>query len=214
MRTKLLCACAALGIAAAGSACAAESTALPQPEKLAPFASRASAAEFSSEAVPAEKLSALLWAANGINRAEIGKRTAATAINAQEIEIYVVASDGASLAEIGADSVALRKISAKDLRAAVADRQTDFAKAPILLLLVADLEKFAKLPPDGALRAACIDTGGVMQNILLAATALGLDARPRMSMDAATLAKELALPATKLPLINIPIGVPAAAPAE
>lgn len=216
MRTKLLCACAALGIAA-GSAGAADSIALPPPEKLAPFAQRASAAadRFTAQTVPADKLSTLLWAANGINRAEIGKRTAATAINAQEIEIYVVTADGASLAEIGADSVALKPVSAKDLRPLVAGtRQTAFASAGLALLLVADLEKFAMMPRERALAAANIDTGGVMQNILLAATTLGLDSRPRMMMETEELAKALALPETKVPTLNVIIGVPAAVPAE
>lgn len=208
MRKNLFCACAALGIAFAGSAGAVAGTPLPQPEKTAPFAQRQSAAAFSEEAVPEQTLSTLLWAANGINRAN-GKRTAATAMNKQEIEIFVIRADGAFLAKIGADEVSLEARSKKDLRAAVAGMQVDFAKAPLMLLLVADMEKFSMMPQEHAFQAACIDTGGVMQNILLSCAQLGLGSRPRISMDKDALVKELGLGEKMLPLLNVVVGVPA-----
>ena len=50
---------------------------------------RHSARGFANKSLPAQELSNLLWAAFGINREDSGKRTAPSAMNAQEIDIYV-----------------------------------------------------------------------------------------------------------------------------
>src|SRR5664280_398374 len=46
--------------------------------------------DFTAKKVPAQVLSDLLWAAFGVNRPESGKRTAPSARNWQEMEIYVI----------------------------------------------------------------------------------------------------------------------------
>ena len=51
---------------------------------------RKSTKSFTQQAIPRGHISNLLWAAFGINRPESGKRTAATAVNCQDIQIYVV----------------------------------------------------------------------------------------------------------------------------
>lgn len=207
----------ALLLAAAGTAVCAPAeksspgTARFAAEKSAPFAQRASAAAFSDEAVPAQTLANLLWAANGVNRPN-GKRTAPTALNQQEIGIFVIRADGAFAAEIGEGDVALTRVSGEDLRPLVVGTQPQFGNAPVMLLLVADLEKFSMMPRDRALCAAAIDTGGVMQNVLLFCAANGLGARPRLQMDKDALAKALALPAGTVPMLNVVVGK-AAAPA-
>jgi nitroreductase len=58
---------------------------------------RASVREWSDKEVSLQDLSDLLWAANGINRPESKKRTAASAQNAQDVDIYVFMKDGAYL---------------------------------------------------------------------------------------------------------------------
>lgn len=207
----------ALLLAAAGTAVCAPAeksspgTARFAAEKSAPFAQRASAAAFSDEAVSARTLANLLWAANGVNRPN-GKRTAPTALNKQEIGIFVIRADGAFAAEIGEGDVALTRVSGEDLRPLVVGTQPQFGNAPVMLLLVADLEKFSMMPRERALCAAAIDTGGVMQNILLFSAANGLGARPRLQMDKDALAKALALPAGTVPMLNVVVGK-AAAPA-
>ncbi len=207
----------ALLLAAAGTAVCAPAeksspgTARFAAEKSAPFAQRASAAAFSDEAVSARTLANLLWAANGVNRPN-GKRTAPTALNKQEIGIFVIRADGAFAAEIGEGDVALTRVSGEDLRPLVVGTQPQFGNAPVMLLLAADLEKFSMMPRDRALCAAAIDTGGVMQNVLLFCAANGLGARPRLQMDKDALAKALALPAGTVPMLNVVVGK-AAAPA-
>lgn len=201
----------ALLLAAAGTAVCAPAeksspgTARFAAEKSAPFAQRASAAAFSDEAVSARTLANLLWAANGVNRPN-GKRTAPTALNKQEIGIFVIRADGAFAAEIGEGDVALTRVSGEDLRPLVVGTQPQFGNAPVMLLLVADLEKFSMMPRDRALCAAAIDTGGVMQNVLLFCAANGLGARPRLQMDKDALAKALALPAGTVPMLNVVVG--------
>jgi len=54
---------------------------------------RQTSRSFSSEKLPEQMLSNLLWAADGVNRAD-GKRTAPTAMNRQEIDVYVATADG------------------------------------------------------------------------------------------------------------------------
>lgn len=58
---------------------------------------RASVREWSAKDVNLQDLSDLLWAANGINRPEIKKRTAASAMNAQDVDIYVFMKNGVYL---------------------------------------------------------------------------------------------------------------------
>ena len=176
------------------------------PTKSEPFASRESAAAFFDTDVPAQTLADLLWAADGINRGN-GKRTAPTALNKQEIGIWVFRADGVFSTKLGENEIELTRVSAKDLRPLIVSTQPNFGNAPVMLLLVADLEKFSMMPPDRALVAASIDAGAVMQNILLFCAQKGLGARPRMQMDTDAIAAELAFPPTLRPLLNVIVGV-------
>ena len=72
-----------------------------------------SSREFSPEPLPVEVLSNLLWAAFGINRPD-GKRTAPTASNRQEIDIYVATAKGLYLYDAKANL--LNPILADDIR--------------------------------------------------------------------------------------------------
>lgn len=67
---------------------------LPSPDKKATMTlfealqNRRSVREFSDKEISRETLSSLLWAATGVNR-ESGLLTAPTAVNAQDISVYV-----------------------------------------------------------------------------------------------------------------------------
>lgn len=220
-KAKIFCAACLAWIAAGTTATAqgvpaeecAGAPASPEPQivrlvptKSEPFASRESAAAFFDTDVPAQTLADLLWAADGINRGN-GKRTAPTALNKQEIGIWVFRADGVFSTKLGENEIELTRVSAKDLRPLIVSTQPNFGNAPVMLLLVADLEKFSMMPPDRALVAASIDAGAVMQNILLFCAQKGLGARPRMQMDTDALAAELAFPPTLRPLLNVIVGV-------
>ena len=55
---------------------------------------RQSQRDFQPAPLPEQTLSDLLWAAAGINRAELGGRTAPSAMNAQEVDVYVALATG------------------------------------------------------------------------------------------------------------------------
>ena len=93
---------------------------------------------FTTEKLPPHVLSNLLWAAWGINRSDTGKRTAPSAVNMQEIEIYVALQDGLYLYD--ALNHVLTPVLPDDLRAATGKQ--DFVKdVPVNLVYVADFAK-------------------------------------------------------------------------
>jgi nitroreductase len=81
---------------------------------------RASVREWSDKELSLQDLSDLLWAANGINRPDSGKRTAASAMNAQDVDIYVFTKDGAYLYDPAQHTLNL--VAAGDKRAEITMR--------------------------------------------------------------------------------------------
>ena len=168
---------------------------------------RHSTREYADKQIPGDVLSTVLWAACGINRASEGRITAPSAINAQDIQVYVVRQDGAYLYQPKDNS--LQKVSSKDLRTAVAGRQSFAASAPVSLVLVSDHNKFPQqMPYEAKTRMGVVDAGYVSENICLACSALGLNTVPRMTMDTETLKKELGLGDNYDFVLNSQIGYP------
>ena len=64
---------------------------------------RKSVRDFAPEQISKQMLSNLLWAAWGINRAD-GRRTAPSASNRQEIDVYVIMADGTYLYDAKANA--------------------------------------------------------------------------------------------------------------
>ena len=166
---------------------------------------RHSSREYSEKQITDSELSTVLWAACGINRPESGKLTVPSAINAQDIQVYVIRQDGSYLYQPKENT--LKNVSSKDLRTLVAGRQTFAASAPVSLVLVSDHSKFGKAK-DAAERLGVIDAGYVSQNICLACAALGLSTVPRMTMDTEGLRKELGIDNNYDIIINSQIGYP------
>ena len=116
--------CVGLGIGGARDALAQNADILPPPAlpggKTLEEALRArqSIRSYADKDIPAEVLSGLLWAACGVNRKESGKRTAPSAVNKQEIDVWVVKKDGFFLYE-PKDHMLSRKGS-EDIRALTA----------------------------------------------------------------------------------------------
>ncbi len=147
----------------------------PQTEGGKPFMQvlkeRRSTREFSPRALPPQVLANLLWAGFGINRATNEHRTAPSAMNSQELDIYVATADGVYLYDAKANQ--LQPIAAGDIRAKTGGQ--DYVKtAPIALLFVADLSRLAKAKPEERERYAWIDTGYISQNIYLFCASAGL----------------------------------------
>lgn len=170
------------------------------------FDKRASATSFSSRELSLQDLSDLLWASAGVNRPESGKRTAPTAVNAQDVDVYVLMKSGTYLYD--AKTHTLKGIAAGDNRKLVSDRQTNFANAPVMLVLVSEISRFRGDDNAGKLTWAAMDVGIVSQNIAIFCAGTGLVTRPRASMDAEGLKKLLSLSVTQYPLLNNPVGYP------
>lgn len=170
------------------------------------FANRHSDREFSTKELTRQDLSDLLWTANGINRPSDGKRTAPSALNKQDVDIYVFTKDGVYLYE--AKSHLLKPVADGDHRAAVAGGQ-DFVKtAPVSLVYVSDLSRFGTGVNEQAKLMGAMDAGIVSQNVNLFCAGVGLSTVPRASMDKVALKKLLKLSNTQIPMMNNPVGYP------
>lgn len=163
------------------------------------LAERKATREYASRPLELQDLSDLLWAAVGINRSESGKRTNPTALNRQEIDVYVCLPEGAYLYQ--ADKNQLLPISKEDLRPAVAGMQDFVMSAPLCLVIIADLEQY-----NGEILMPAIDAGIVSQNISLFCSGVGLVTVPRASMDHKQLKKALKLKESQRAIMNHPVG--------
>ncbi len=168
---------------------------------------RASVTAFSSDPLSNQDLSDIIWAANGINRPDEGKRTAPSARNSQDIDIYVIKEDGAYFYNPADHSIEL--IAPGDHRNLVTGRQVNMANAPVMLVLVSDISRFAGSDDALKLRWGAMDAGIVSQNIALACAGLGMVTRPRASMDMGGLRELLKLKDSQHPMLNHPVGYPA-----
>ncbi len=150
---------------------------------------RHSGRSFSSKKLPLETLSNLLWAAWGINRPD-GHRTAPSARNSQEMDVYVAMSDGLFLYEPKQHQ--LKKILSDDIRAATG--MNDYVKdAALNLVYVADLTKANLKEPDAIEFYSGADTSFLAQNVYLFCASEGLEAVVRGSINRPELAKIMKL---------------------
>jgi len=166
---------------------------------------RKSQREFSSKELPIQVLSDLLWAANGINRPEISHHTAPTSMNMQEIDIYVVKSDGAYLYD--AENNDLIQIVSGDIRS-LAGSQPFVKDAPLNLVYVADLSKMSRISIQEKDFYSATDTGFISQNVYLFCSSAGLATVVRGWVDKVALAKALKLRPNQKIILAQTIGYP------
>ncbi len=204
-----------------------ESIDLPKPATKSPTSLlralrlRRTTRDLSEKKLPLHTLSDLLWAACGVNRKQgpfgIPGRTAATASNSQEIDVYVALAD----ATYRYDPVHHRLLEAVagDLRRHAIGRGQDGAgaKAPVRLVYVADIDKLVHtqgfqepglLDPDVQRSYYYVDTGLIAANVYLFAAATGLAAWFH-NCDRPALAEKLRLRREQRVLFAQTIGYPA-----
>jgi nitroreductase len=176
------------------SSCAADPIQLPSPQMeggkplMQALKDRKTTRTFSEEKLPAQTLANLLWAAFGINRPD-GRRTAPSAKNWQEIDIYVATADGFFLWDPRENT--LNSILTKDSRA-LAGTQAYVKDAAANLVYVAD---YSKVDGGGYDKDVLVgaDTGFISQNVYLYCASEGLATVVRAAIDRDMLAKELKL---------------------
>jgi len=167
---------------------------------------RHSARAFSARELPLQEVANIVWAANGVNRSDSGMRTAPSAKNWQEIDIYVARQDG--LYRYDALRHVLILVVPEDLRS-YAGRQRFTAEAPLDLIYVANYDRM-----DGADRAtqdfyAATDTGFVSQNVYLYCASEGLSTVVLGYVDKPALAGKMGLTKNQNIILTQPIGYPA-----
>lgn len=206
-RVQLLLVCLVLSAAAFA---ADKVIKLPQPNLkrtgtvMKALSERHSTREFASKALSMADLSDLLWAANGINRKDSGKRTAPSAMNKQDVDVYVVLPEGSYLYD--AKTHQLNLIAVGDYRAAVAGGQAFVKSAPVSFVLISDLSRLGDAKNARTQLMGAMDAGIVSQNISIFCSAANLATVPRASMDNDQLKKVLKLKDTQIPMMNHPVG--------
>lgn len=168
------------------------------------FSQRKSDRVYVSKALSLADLSDLLWAANGINRIKEGKRTAPSAMNVQDVDIYVILKEGAYIYD--AKNYTLSPVAAGDYRSLVASKQEFAASAPVSLVLVSDISRFGAGDSQSKQIMGAYDVGIVSQNISIFCAGVGLGTVPRATMDKAKLKSVLKLSDTQILMLNHPVG--------
>jgi len=181
---------------------------LPAPQKsggmpvMEALSKRATARAFDSQDLSPQQLSNLLWAAFGVNRPD-GKRTAPSAMNFQETDVYVLLKQGAYVYDAKANR--LMPALAEDVRA-LGGVQEFVKDAPVTLVFVADLAKMrGGLDKDAT---ASIDVGFISQNVYLYCASEGLATGVRLMVDRDALGKRLGLRADQHIIAAQSVGYP------
>jgi nitroreductase len=182
---------------------------LPPPQKtggiplMEALAKRSTSRAFATNELSSQQISSLLWAAFGINRPD-GKRTAPSARNSQETDIYVLLKSGAYV--YSAASNQLNQVVAEDLRA-LGGIQAFVKDAPVTLVLVADLAKSGG-NNEGSRNFASIDVGYISQNVYLFCASEGLATGARALVDQKALGEKLKLRPDQLIVLAQSVGYP------
>ena len=194
------------------------SFALPEPQLqggrplMQALNSRKTNRNISDEKLSPQMLSDLLWAAWGVNRAATRGRTAPSAMNVQEIDLYVFLAEGVYLFD--APSQSLKPLLAGDHRAGTGS-QDGVGKAPVSLVFVADLDKHSGsrggrgTDAERQVTWSYAHCGFIGQNIYLFAASEGLASWFRAMVDAPALAKLLNLRPAQRVLCSQGVGYPA-----
>jgi len=163
---------------------------------------RQSLREFSPEKLAPQVLSNLLWAAFGINRPDSGKRTAPSAHNRQDMDVYVATADG--LFQYEAKGHHLLPILGEDVRGRTGTQ--DFVRdAAVNLVYVAPVPAGAD---ESALIFAGAHAGLIAENVYLFCASEGLATVVRGNIDRDALSKAMKLPAGRKIILAQSVGYP------
>lgn len=183
---------------------------LPQPDMqggkplMQALKERKTSREFSAKELSPQMVSDLLWAAYGVNRVESKGRTAPSAMNVQEIDIYVSFSSGLYLYDPFKNTLEL--VVGEDIREATGN-QSFVKEAPINLIFVADLSRAQKLGESKELDMAS-DAGFISQNVYLYCASSGLSTVVRGSFDEKKLSYAMKLKPNQKIILTQTVGYP------
>ncbi len=189
-------------------------TALPEPSSLGNatladvLAARRSLREFSAVPLTEQQVSDLLWAAQGVT-SDAGGRTAPSSGALYPLEVYVVTEGEVRHYLPDGHRVEVRDSST--VRRAVADAvgQDAASDAPAVIVIAGVPARVEPKYGGRAERYLLLEAGHVAQNVLLAATALGLGGVPIGAFGDNALDRALDLPPGEQAVYAIPVGSPA-----
>ena len=165
---------------------------------------RRSRRTFTPDPLPEQTLSDLLWAAAGVNRPDLGGRTAPSAMNSQEVDVYAALPAG--LFAYDCANHALRLVAAADVRR-VTGYQDFVDTAALDLIYVADHGRMSLVPAamrDGYAFAAA---GAMAQNVYLYCASAGLASVIRAWFDHQGLARAMHLRPDQRLLLAQTVGI-------
>ncbi len=167
---------------------------------------RHSARAFRPQALTPQELSDLLWAACGLNRQAEGGRTAPSAMNAQEVDLYVALPQG--LYRYAPKEHALQLTLAEDVRR-VTGYQDFVDAAPLDLIFVADHSRMKIVPAAMRESYASVAAGAMAQNVYLYCASAGLATVVRAWFDRQALTEAMGLTPDQQLLLTQTVGWPA-----
>jgi len=166
---------------------------------------RQTSREFSAKNISQQQLSNLLWAACGVNRPDLKKRTAPSAMNYQEIDVYVSTAEGLYL--YNAEKQNLTEILKGDIRAKTGIQE--FVKtAPVNLIYVADYAKMAKADEKTKEGYSMADAAFISENVYLFCASEGLATGVRAWIDKEALAGTMKLAPAQHIVLAQAVGYP------
>jgi nitroreductase len=193
----------------------AQDISLPAPDKtggkplMQALNERQTIRTFTKDNLTQQQLSDLLWAGWGINRADQKKRTAPSARNVQEIDMYVTLPTGLYL--YIAESNILKQINNKDLRM-FSGTQDFVAEAALNLVFVADMGKLGKkegdVITDSDLLSSYANAGFIAQNIYLYCASANLGSVVRGMVPRPKLSEEMGLRTNQRIIMAQTVGIP------
>jgi nitroreductase len=169
------------------------------------LAQRHSSRQFKPEPLPDQLLSDLLWAAAGVNRPDLGGRTAPTAMNAQDVDVYVALPAG--LYRYEPLDQRLDLVGATDVRR-VTGYQDFVDTAPLDLIFVSDSSRMQLVPAAQRGSYAWVCAGAMAQNVYLYCASAGLSTVIRAWIDRSALAQAMGLNNDQQVLLAQTVGWP------
>jgi nitroreductase len=158
--------------------------------------------EYATAKLSLEDLSAILWAANGVNRPD-GKRTAPSAYGKQYIDLYVVTDTGGYLYD--APNQKLKSVTGLNIKDRLAV-QAHVAKASYVLVLVADVTKVPGSATETKLNWAHSTAGTIAENVYLMCAAKGVGTGIVARIKSDEIRQALNLAKDCMPLYVMPLG--------
>ena len=151
---------------------------------------RQSQRAFLPEPLSHQTFSNLAWAACGINRVDLDGRTVPSALNAQEVDLYLALPQG--LYRYLPRRNLLEQVVAQDVRR-VTGYQDFVDNAPLDLIFVADHTRMSLIPVSKRGQYCAVSAGAMAQNIALFCASAGLANVVRAWFDRQALAQAMLL---------------------